>query len=174
MVVTQDSEFEYVDDFIDMFHENCKRHGTIPPTREQVLFELNTLSDKLKLYITLFNNRPIVGLLCYYYASTCSLWAVGSYAKDTDSANVLCYKTAMEDACNAGYRFADLSFTATPGLAFFKEHFKGTRIPFRTYEKKYSLPRTLVETAPRVIKKAWHDKTYIWKMRRKLWDRIIH
>ncbi|UCB43623.1 MAG: GNAT family N-acetyltransferase [Dehalococcoidales bacterium] len=173
-VVIHDRELNYVDDFIDMFFENCKRHGTTPPTREQVMFELHTFRDRVKLYFALLDNQPIVALLCYYSASTCCLWEMGSYEKDTDNATLLCYTAAIEEACNTGYKFADLGFTSTPGLAFFKEHFRANRIPFTVYEKRFSIPRTIMETAPRVIKAAWHDKTYLWKKRHRLWDRIIH
>jgi hypothetical protein len=174
VAIIQDKDLDYEDVFIDMFHENCKRHGTIPPTREQVLFELDTFRDRAKLFVALLDSQPIVALLCYYTASTCCLWIVGSHEKDTDNANSLCFTAAIEDACNAGYKFADLSFTSTLSLAFFKRQFKATRVPFIIHEKRYSLPRTIAETAPRIIKEAWHDKTYLWKKRRKLWDRIIH
>ena len=138
------------------------------------MFELHTFSDKAMLYLALLDNQPIVALLCYHTASTCCLKEIGSYEKDTADADKLCYKVAIKDACNAGYKSADLTFTATSSLAAHKERFKAIRVPFIVYEKRYSIPRTILETAPRVIKAAWSDKTYIWKKRQKLWDRIIH
>jgi hypothetical protein len=98
---------------------------------------------------------------------------VGSHEKDTDNANKLCWKAAIEDACNTGRRFVDFGYTQTEGLAFFKERFKGTRVPVRVYEKSYSIPRTIMEKAPVLVNDAWHDKSYIWNNRRRLWDRIV-
>ncbi|UCB43622.1 MAG: GNAT family N-acetyltransferase [Dehalococcoidales bacterium] len=174
VVTIQDPELGYTDIFIDMVNENYKRHRSIPPTRDEIKVTLNTFRDKVKLFITLLDNKPIMTFLSYYHASTCFLAEIGSYSKDIEDMNILCYMTAIEDACNAGYRFVDFSYTATSGLAFFKGQFKGTRVPFRIYEKRYSVPRTLIELGPVVIKKAWQDKTYIWKKRQILWDRIVH
>lgn len=174
VVVIPDQELSYTEEFIDMFFENYTRHGTIPPTREQIKIELDIFKDKAKLFVALLDGRPIVALSCYYSASTCFLWEIGSYEKDSADANKLCYKAAIEDACNAGYRYADLSTANTTGLATVKQRFRGTRVPFRTYEKRYSILRTLVELILLVISKSWYDKTYLWKKRKRLWDRIIH
>ncbi len=174
VVVIHDREFRYLEEFIGMFFENCKRHGTIPPTREQKKMEINTFRDKAKLFVALLDSQPVVASLCYYTASTCFLWEIGSYSKDTGEVNKLCYKAPIEDACDAGYRFVDFGFSGSSSLAFFKEQFKGTRVPFRIYEKNYPIPRNLVELGAIVLNRTWHDKTYLWKKRRKLWDRIIH
>ena len=173
VVVIQDREFNYTEEYINMSDENFKRYETTPPTREQMKIELDTFKDKAKLFVALLNDQPIVALLCYYYASTCHLARIGSYTKGTEDANLLCYAAAIEDACDTGYRYADFRKTTTPGLAYFKERFKGTRIPYRMYEKRYSFIRYLIEKVPGVFKRIRRDKTYIWKNRRKLWDRII-
>ncbi|UCB43624.1 MAG: GNAT family N-acetyltransferase [Dehalococcoidales bacterium] len=174
VVIIQDSEFHYADVFIDMLSANYKRHGTIPPTRDEVMTTLSIFRDKAKLFVALLYDQPTVVLLCYYYDSICYLAEIGSYEKDTSDANKLCYVAAIEDACNEGYRYADLSVAATSSLALFKERFKATRVPFIIYEKNYSVIRTLIEQLPVLTKRAWHDKTYIWKKRRKLWDRLVH
>jgi hypothetical protein len=174
VVVIHDREFSYTEKYIDMFFENCKRHGAKPyATRDQIRMELNIFRDKAKLFVALLEGQPIVAQLSYYDASTCFLWEIGSSAKDTGRANMLCDKAAIEDACDAGCRFLDFGFTATSSLAEHKEQFKGTRVPFRTYEKRYSIPRTFVELVLLAITRAWHDKTYLWKKRRKLWDSIV-
>jgi len=174
VVVTQDREFRYTEEFIDMLSANYERHGAmLYATREQKRLEINTFRDNAKLFVALFDGRPIVALFCYYTASTCFLWEIGSYVKDTGNANILCYKTAIEDACNEGYRFVELGWTETSGLAHFKEQLKGARVPFRMYEKRYSIPRTLVELVFIVVDRAWRDKTYLWKKRRVLWDSIV-
>jgi len=174
VVVIHDREFSYTEEFIDMFFSNSKRHGTIPyATREQIKMELNTFRDKAKLFVALLDGRPIVAQLCYYTASTCFIWESGSYVKDTGNATILCDKAVIEDACDAGYSFVEFGFTATSGLAEYKQRFKGTRVPFRIYEKRYSIPRTLVELVFIVVDRAWRDKTYLWKKRRVLWDSIV-
>jgi len=174
VVVIQDRELKYADYFIDMLFANFKRHGTTPLSGKEIMVTLDTFRDRAKLFVALLDGLPIVTQLCYYHASTCILAEIGSYVKDTENANILCDMAAIEDACNMGYKFVDFYYTATAGLAHFKEQFKGARIPFRTYEKRYSVPRALMELGTIVLKRAWHDKAYIWSERRKLWDRIIH
>jgi hypothetical protein len=174
VVVIQDSEFTYTEEYINMLHENYKRHETKPPSREQIRVELDTFKNKSKLFVALLNERPIVTLLCYYHASTCRLAKIGSHTKNTEDADKLCYATAIEDACNTGYKYADLTVATTPGLAAFKERFKGTRIPYRIYDKRYSFPRYLIEMAPEALRRIRHDKKYFWKNRRKLIERIMH
>jgi len=174
VVVIHDRELNYVEDFIEMLSASYKRLGFIPyATREQIKMELNTFRDRLKLYVALLDGRPVVAQLSYYNASTCFLWEIGSYSKDTGRVNMLCDKAAIEDACGAGYRFVDFGLTATSSLADHKEQLKGTRVPIRMYEKRYSIPRTLVELGTIVLKKVWYDKTYLWKKRRVLWDSIV-
>jgi hypothetical protein len=172
VVVIQDREFSYAEIFADMLQENHRRHKGKPPTRGEIKMRLNLFRDKTKLFVALLHGQPVVALLCYYTPSTCYLSKVGSYEKDTDDANKLCYKAAIEDACNAGYGYADLGMSSTSNLAFFKQRFGGTRVPLHIYEKRYSIPRTLMEKTPVLISSAWHDKSYIWNNRRKLWDRI--
>ncbi len=173
VVVIQDREFRYIEEFIDMSFENIKRHGTIPSTREQEMLEINTFRDKAKLFVALLDGRPIVASLCCYTASTCFLWEIGSYVKDTGNANKLCNKVSIEDACDAGYRFVEFGYSGSSSLAHFKGQFKGTRVPYRSYEKRYHSLRTLVKLVPPVVDRAWHDKTYLWKKRRVLWDSIV-
>jgi hypothetical protein len=172
VVVIHDKELNYAADFIEMLSANYERHGTMPLTKEQVAVVLNTFRDRARLYVALLDSRPIAALMCHYYASTCFLWEIGSYMKDIGNANLLCFKAAIKDACDAGYRFVNFGFTATPSLAFFKEQFRGTRVPFRMYEKRYSVTRTLMELGGVLLQRAWHDKTYLWKQRRVLLDRI--
>lgn len=172
VVVIQDREFKYVEDYITMSHENYKRHETTPPSRKQIQIELDTFKDKAKLFVALLDDQPVVTLLCYYNAYTCRLAKIGSYSKDTEDADKLCYVAAIEDACNEGYKYADLTVATTPGLAAFKERFKGIRVPYRIYDKRYSFPRYLIEMAPVALKRIQRDRTYFWRNRHKLWSRI--
>ena len=174
VVVVHDRELNYAEDFADMMCQNYIRHGSKPPTRNENMVRLNVFRDRSKLFVALLDGRPIVTLLCHYTPSTCYLAKVGSREKDTDNANKLCYKVAIEDACNTGHRFAEFGITPTSSQAFFKERFKGTRYPLRLYEKTYSVPRTLIQKAPVLVSNAWHDRGYIWSNRRKLWDQIVH
>jgi hypothetical protein len=174
VVVVQDRELKYAEDFIDMLYENYRRHRTKPPTRDEIKVRLNVFRDRSKLFVALLDGQPVAAFLCHYTPSTCYLAKIGSYEKDTNNANRLCYKVAIEDACNTGYRFFEFGITATSGLAFFKERFGAAKVPMRIYEKSYSVPRTIMEKAPVLVSSAWHDRGYIWKNRRKIWDRIIH
>lgn len=174
VVVVRDREFSYAEVFADMLQENHRRHGSPVPTRGEIKMRLNLFRDKSKLFVALADGQPVVALLCYYTTSTCFLSRAGSHEKDTDNANKLCYKVAIEDACNAGYEYADLGITRTSNLAFFKKRFKGTSAPVRAYEKTYSIPRTIMQKAPVLVRGAWHDRSFIWNYRRVIWDRIAH
>lgn len=174
VVVIQDLEFKYAEDFVGMASETVERHGARSPTRDEFMLQLEVFRGKAKLFVALLDGQPVVTLLCHYTPSTCYLARVGSHEKDTNNANRLCYKAAIEDACNAGLRFADLGYTDTESLAFFKERFRGTRVPVRVYEKRYSLLRTIMEKGPARVNSAWHNRSYFWSNRRRLWDRIVH
>jgi len=121
---------------------------------------MNVFRDKIKLFVALRDGQPIATLLCHYTPSTCYLARVGSHEKDTGNAYRLCWKAAIEDACNAGLRFADFGYTDTEGLAFFKERYRGTRVPIRVYKKRYSILRTMVQAAPALVTMAWRNKSH--------------
>jgi hypothetical protein len=168
VVVIQDRELRYAEDFVDMASGTIERHGARPPARDEFMVQLKVFREKTKLFVALLDGQPIVTLLCHYTPSTCYLARVGSHEKDTDNANKLCWKAAIEDACNTGLRFADFGYTDTESLAFFKGRFRGTRVPVRTYEKRYSILRTTMEKAPGLVNWALHNKSYIWSNRRRL------
>ena len=174
VVVIHDPELKYAEDFVVMLSENDKRHGVGPPTRHEIMVRLEVFREKTKLFVALLDGKPIVTLLCHYTPSTCYVSRVGSHEKDSDNANKLCWKAAIEDACNAGLRFADLGYTDTQSLAFFKERFRGTRVPVRVYEKRYSTLGTIMEKGPARVSRAWLNRSYIWSNRRRLWRRIMH
>jgi hypothetical protein len=173
VVVVQDRDLKYAEDLVVMLSENDKRHGLRPLTRDEIMVRLKVFRDRTKLFVALRDGRPVAALLCHYTPSTCYQARVGSYTKDTDNANKLCWKAAIEDACNSGLLYADFGYTDTERLAFFKERFRGTRVPVRVYEKRYSIVRTIMEKAPGLVNKAWHDRSYIWSNGRKLWRRIV-
>lgn len=174
IVVIHDQDLDYLDTFVDMLSETYKRHENAPPTRKLIDAELNTFKGKIKLFVALRVNQPIAAILCHYYADTCELSSLGSWARENQDATALCYASIIEDACNAGYRFADLTVATTQGMVFFKERFKGVRIPYGSYEKRYSITRFFIEMVPVVFKEIRRDKLYIWKIRGRLWDRIIN
>ena len=172
VVIKHDRELDYAKDFIKMLSKNYKRHGTTPLTRKQITVLLEKFKEKIKLYVALRNGKPILAMLFFYYSSRCFLWELGSYAKDTDNANLLMFKEIFQDACNAGYKYIEFGWTGTPGLAFFKGQFKGTRVPFRTYEKRYSIFRLIIEFVTIAMTRTWNNKAYLWKSRNKLWHII--
>ena len=136
VVAINDQELDYFDVFLDMSIANYRRHGSTPPAKDEMRETVNVFRDNVKLFVALLDNRPIVTLLCYYSVSTCYLVSIGSYVKKNRDVDKLCFATAIQDACNGGYSKVDFLRTTTPGLALFKERFKGTRIPFRSYEKR--------------------------------------
>jgi len=174
VVVVQDRELKYAEDFVLMANETIKRHGLRPLTRDDFMARLEVFRDKTKLFVALLDGQPLVTLLCHYTPSTCYVARVGTHEKDTNHANKLCWKVAIEDACNAGFRFADFGYTDTESLAFFKERFRGTRVPVRVYDKRYSVLRTIMEKAPALVSKAWHDRSRIWGNRRRPRDSAAH
>lgn len=173
-VVIQDREFKYAEDFVIMASETIERHGAKPLTRCELMLRLEVFREKTRLFVALLDGRPVVTLLCHYTPSTCYLARVGTHKKDTNNANRLCYKVAIEDACNAGLKFADFGYTDTQSLAFFKERFRGTRVPVRVYEKRYSILGTVMEKGPARVNRVWHNRSYIWTNRGRLWNRIVH
>ncbi len=158
VVVIQDREFSYAEDLAVMMADNDRRHGAKPLTREEVMARLEVFGERTKLFVAQRDGQPLVMLLCHYTPTTCYLARVGCLDKDTDNANKLCWKTAIEDACNSGLSFADFGYTHTESLAFFKARYGGTRVPVRTYEKRYSIPMTFVEKAPDLVKETWRGK----------------
>ncbi len=172
IVVIQDHELKYAGAFIDMLFDNYARHRTEPPSRDEIRARLRVFRDRSRMFVALLDGQPVVTLLCHYAGSTCYLAKMGTYEKDTDDANKLCWKVAIEDACASGCRSVDLGATTTAGLAYLKERFRGTRVPMRVYEKRYSVPRSILEKTPVLLSNAWHDRGYVWRNRRLIWDRI--
>ena len=173
LVVIQDTDYKYADVFADMLTENYRRHASRAPGRVEIATRLDEFRQRSRLFVALLDGKPIASLLCHYTPSTCYLAKAGSYEKDTDNANRLCWKAAIEDACNSGCKYVECGVTSTPGLAFFKDRFKGARVPMRVYEKSYSLRLTIVQKVPVLVSNVWHDKGYIWNSRRLIWDRIV-
>ena len=172
IIVVRDRDLHYVDDFVKMLNANYKRHGTAPVTKQQIMAILEKFSDRTGLYIALQEGQPIMAQICFYNSSVCLLSQAGSYAKNTGNANVLCVERVIKDACDAGYKYVELGFTGTPGLAFFKSQFRGTRVPVRIYEKRYSKIFAMMELGGLLLRRIRVDKAYLWKNRRKLWDMI--
>jgi len=172
IVVKQDPEMRHVERFIDMFYANYARHRTQPPTIREVRARLEVFKERSKMFVALSEGQPVVFVYCHYAGSTCYLAKTGSYDKDTDDANKLACKVAMEDACAGGYTLVDFGASTTAGLAFFKERFGTTRVPVRVYEKSYSKPGSLMHKAPMLLRNTWYDRGYLWRNRRMIRDRI--
>jgi hypothetical protein len=174
VVVLQDRELKYAEDFVHMANETIKRHGLRPLTGDDFMARLEVFRDRTKLFVALLDGQPVVTLLCHYTPSTCYMARVGTHEKDTNYANRLCYKEIIEDACNTGFRFADFGYTDTESLAFFKERFRGVRLPVRIYEKRYSFLRTVMEKGSALAGKAWHRVIRLRGSQRGLRERLGH
>jgi len=170
--VIEDQEFKYKDIFTDMLTKNYRRHGNKRNIKDETRFRFEIFKDKTKLFIALRDGQPVAGELCHYTVDTCKLAKLGSYARETGHASKLCVKAAIEDACNAGYRFVESGISTTPDVADFKLQFKFVTLPFGTYQKTYSVLRNRVHQTSQLFEVLRNDKTYIWKNRRKLWNRI--
>jgi len=173
-VVIEDYEFKYAEEFVLMLNENCKRHGTEPPSRDEIMTRIKVFRDKTKLFVAMKDNQPIVSLCCHYTPSTCYLSRVGSWAKDTDDVNKLCYKAAIDNASNSNYRYVDFGYAYDSNLAFNKERYRANRIPVKLYEKVFSLPKYIIEVGPKLIQDVWHDKNYLIRYRKKIWGILTH
>ena len=165
--VKEDKNLQYIDDFINMMTSTFNRKGSIPLQREEVVKRL-TIFNKTKLFVAFLNKKPIGAGLCYYTSSTCYWSKVPSYnlAREND-VNRLIACEVIRDACKNGYQYFEFGTTFTPSLAAWKEHFKGTKVPMRIYEKKYSNLRTIIE-------KSSSSVSYVWNNKRKLFDKLTH
>jgi hypothetical protein len=179
--VIQDREFKYFDTFLDMITANYKRYYAKPPNRDWMTAELDAFKNKTKLFVALEGDRPIITNLCHYTNTTCFLWEIGSYTKDTNNVNTYCYKTVIEDACNSGYRYVHFGRSYAEGLARYKDVYKGTRMPVIEYEIKYSSIRKLIEKAQGMMGltlfgmvRTLHDGTYLWGKRNVIWSKLFH
>jgi hypothetical protein len=174
--VVEDTELRYLDTYVDMLTFNYKRHRIEIPSRkiltQQMQMQVQTFKGKIKFFVAMFENKPIAILYCSYTPSICQLEGIGTYSKDTQDANKLCYKTAIEQACNAGYRFVDFGSSETASLARLKERFGFTRLPILQYEKRYSRARTLIEFSPVMVGELWRKRTQIWTNRRHYWKTV--
>jgi len=171
--IIQDQELKYLDIYIDMYKANYKRHKKQPPDRNRIINECNIFKNKIKFFIACTNEEPVVILKCEYTRSTCYLSAIGSFTKGTSDANKLCYKAAIEDACNAGYQFADFGYSYTEGLAKLKDRFKFQRIPIKMYEKRYSFARVFLELTPGLINSCLRNPEHIKENGKVILDRIL-
>ncbi len=174
VVVVEDRELKYAEDFVLMANETIMRHGLRPLTRDDLMSRLEVFREKTKLFVALLDGQPVVTLLCHYTPSTCYMARVGTHEKDTNYANRLCYKVVIEDACSAGFRFADFGYTDTESLAFFKDRFRGTRVPVRVYDKRYSVIRTMLEKGPALASKAWQSESRIRGNRGRFRGNAVH
>lgn len=153
VIIKEDKNLDYIDDFTDMLSVTFKRHGSRPLTKDKVMKRVNIFKNNLKMFIALLEERPVAALLCYYTPSTCYLskmpYRVGVCGPHTTK---LLYYEAINDACDNGYKFVEFGTTWTQSLAHWKELFKGTRIPMKIYEKRYSSTRTIIEKAYTFVK----------------------
>jgi hypothetical protein len=141
---------------------------------------VNIFKDKTRLFVALEDGRPVEIQLCHYTPTTCALWEAGSFSKDTDDANKYCYQSAIQDACDNGYKYAHLGGSYTEGLAQFKDSFKAVRVPIILYQKRYSSVRKMGERAQSAVEfvlsaagVAIGSPAHAWDKGKILWRRVI-
>ena len=177
VIAIEDQEFKYKDIFIDMLNENYRRHRNVKDKagiKAETEIRFSVFKGKTKLFIVLRDNQPIVGVLSHYTPSTCHLAKIGSYSRDTGHASKLCEKAAIEDACNAGYRFVEFGMSTESSVASFKSRFGSVQVPLGWYEKTYSVLRKRIYQASLLVEVLRHDKMYLWNNKRKLWNKLIN
>lgn len=165
VIVIQDRELQYLEEFLKMVTANYQRHRNQPPSRDYMLAVFKYFKNSTKLFVAMDHGLPVAALACFYTASTCFLWEMGTFHKEADEINKYCYKVAMEDACNEGYKYADMSACYTTGLAVMKERFGAQRTPLMIYEKRYSLPRVLLQHVPVLLRLVVFNPKYFWDNR---------
>jgi hypothetical protein len=174
VTVLEDKEFKYKDIFIDMLNANYRRRSNKRDIKDETKAKFDIFKDKTKLFIALQDGQPIAGLLCLYTPSICQLTRLGSYSRDTGNSSTLCVKVAIEDACNAGYRFCDFGMSTEPSVAFFKSKFGSVQVPIGIYKKTYSFPRNRAHQASQLLEVLREDKMYLWKNRKKLLKKLVN
>jgi hypothetical protein len=146
--VIVDEKLEYVEEFTDMLGALYTRHDLRPLSRSMVDLRLRTFPKKTRLFMALHQGRPVAGMLCYYTPTTCYLSKAPSYQEAYDrDINTYLFARVIEDACNAGYQYVEFGITNSPSGQFFKERFRGMKIPMGVYERQYSRFRALFHYA---------------------------
>ncbi len=172
--VKEDKNLQYIDDFFNMLCSTNIRLGSAPFPKDEVAKRLTNFHNKTKLFVAFLHEEPISSILCYYQSSICYLVKLPSYEKARIyDANTLLTSEAIRDACENGYKFCDFGITLHPAQTRWKEQFNGIKIPLRTYEKRYSIIRTIFEKGPHQAKWAWSHKRYIWNNRRRLISKVM-
>ena len=172
--VREETNLDHTNDIITMFSKTYKRLHSSPLSPEEIRLRLTTFNDKTKVWVAFLNDKPIATLICYYLSSVCygSKMVYDDSARDHYATILLNYE-AIRDACANGYQFFEFGVTVAASGAHWKEQFIPLKIPMRIYEKRYSTLRTFFERTPRVLKWAWHNKSYVWNNRRRLIWKII-
>jgi hypothetical protein len=157
-----------------MLNANYRRRYNKRDVKDETRVKFDMFKDKTKLFVALQDGQPIASQLYHYTPSTCQMAKLGSYYKDTGHASKLCIKVAIENACNAGYRFCDFGVTTVPSVAFFKSQFGPVQVPMGTYQKTYSVPRNRIHQASELMVALREDKMYLWNNRKKLLKKLVN
>ncbi|MBN2134865.1 MAG: GNAT family N-acetyltransferase [Acidobacteria bacterium] len=172
VTVVYDRDLVYMDQFIAMLSANYKRHKNNRFINDEMKVRFNVFKEKIKLYIALRNGQPVAGLLCQYTPLTCHLSKMGSYFRNDGSAEKLCLKVAIEEACNTGYKYIDFGISVDENTAFYKGQFRFTRVPIGLYTKNYSATRYYLYEASRLLINIQENKMYLWNNREKIIKKI--
>ena len=137
--VILDDKLEYLDDFIEMQCQTDKKFGGVTD-KERVMQIFTVFQSKIKLFIGLLDSQPISAALCFY-TPTIFYLSKGPYLPIASGylTNTLPNCAAIRYACEQGFRYIEFGITTTPGIAIHKKKFEATRIPLRTYTKRFSL-----------------------------------
>ncbi|MFX1239025.1 MAG: GNAT family N-acetyltransferase [Promethearchaeota archaeon] len=174
IVVKEDKDLQYSEDFFSMLHSTNKRLNSYLPSKNEVVERLKKFNEKTKLFVAFLGEEPLAAILCYYQSSICYLSKLPSYEKARGyDANTLLASEAIRDACEKGYRYCEFGVTDFPAQTRWKEQFKGVKIPLRIYEKRYSNIRTILEKNVSMVKWALAHKRYIWNNRRGIINKIV-
>jgi lipid II:glycine glycyltransferase (peptidoglycan interpeptide bridge formation enzyme) len=172
--VIEDKNQKYLNDFFNMFTITNKRLGAPTLSEEEFLKKVTLFKNKTKIFIALLNEEPLAALLCYYQSSTCFLSKLPSYEKARGfDANTLLASEAIRNACNNGYRYCDFGVTDFSAQTRWKEQFKGTKIPLKIYEKRYSSVRYDIEKIFSYYRWFWNNKQSFYRDPNKIMQKVI-
>ena len=169
-----DNELRYAEDFQEMLIDMYRRKGSIVPSKDEIDERLNRFKNKTKLYVALFNSKPIAAELCYYTRTTCYISKLSSseIAYKMDAARLLDYKI-IHDACNNGYKFVDFGSSTKESLASWKDSYEGRRLLNKIYERRYSTTRYIIERTIFYIYYCVIYNKFIWKNKNKLAEKVL-
>lgn len=137
--VVQDDRFELLDTFHSLYAERMRQLGT--PTFGREVFQAMRahLGEVMRLYMVLYEGRPVGGMLCMIHGQRVTdLYAIVSRERAPELANYLLYADVLRRTAGQGFASIDLG-RSTPGsgVHLFKRKWGGhdVAVPYYFYAR---------------------------------------